>query len=158
MTVKVYEVGPKYKKSLNEYTVFRSESLGVTVRTECLWRGGTFVVAMNDEEYEEAKTTDYFDLDDYPHDLLETWDSCYEGYEILTEVDEEREEELNEMFEEGMEEDGLFWFVDNEDFLEGDVFWTIECELDIKEADTENYGYLIEDHYDTVEDEEPVEV
>lgn len=156
MTKKLYTICPEYKKSLSEIRTFYNEETKTRVSWEELWRSGSFVIALTDEEYEDLKEAEFVELDDYPHEIEDTWDCCYSGFEVFNpDWDEDQIQEFVEELEELAEEEFMDEWFENNDYMFSDAYYEISCKplLEVLE-NTEYYEHLLEEN----EDEEPVDV
>jgi hypothetical protein len=94
-----YIIEPDYKKSVCEKQYWYNSLLSgkeVTVLVNNVYRWGSFYIELNQEEKEEILESNEVDLDDYEHELIETWDGgCDFWVETLDEdlyTPEEKEE------------------------------------------------------------------
>ena len=82
-----FTVRPACKKSLEEVEVWKNDK-GHMFITEVMWRSGEYIVHLNDEDdlqlWEECKDdTDEFVLDNFEHEMVETFDACSEEYSVV---------------------------------------------------------------------------
>lgn len=127
---KVYEINPKYKKSLYEREVWSNETH--IFETEIMWRQGTYLVTINDQEEEEtflkiAEEEGILELDDYEFEMLDTYDSCSEDYNVYdkqwNQLDPDEDTYAHELLEAYQEDwsDALY----ERDFDSDEMFTTI---------------------------------
>jgi hypothetical protein len=107
-----YKVEPQFKKSVTETELWVNSETNQFFETEVLWRSGEYLIHLENEEEEKAfledvefcnKNNHAFEVSSYDYELLSTWDSCYEGYRVLTkdfeEIDPEEDEEVASLIE-----------------------------------------------------------
>lgn len=144
---KLYEVVPAMKKSLIEREVFEQDEGDQVVLLETLWRSGTFVLALTDEE--KAEITDFEEvlLSDYPCYMLDTWDGV--DFEITLRdsnlSEEEHAKELERLCKINEEEFMSSWLEDNGYTSDG-CFYETECPVLIKLCeDQDEYTFLLDE-------------
>lgn len=147
---KLYAVTPKWKKSLVETERFLSEDEDSKriVTTETLWRSGTFVVALNDEEYKEMLELEDVPLEEYEYATEDTWDGVsFEIYVYDPDITDEEREELREKYEEVNEEEFLNSWLEENGYMSDGCQFHIDCEAIVEEYDDPDgwYAYLLED-------------
>lgn len=170
--MKHYRITPSYKKSTLEYNVWEKKlDDGTLIRatSEIGWRSGTFVIHVpetNDEidewlknrgmsiedyggDYEAVKsslcpspTDEVIEFDDYDHEMLDTWDGCWEEWTVdifgsnknnydPDEIKAELEEAYEEEWHEGLENLG---------YECDDCYYEMHCNPIIEECD--EYGNI----------------
>ena len=86
------------------------------------------------------ETANFHELDDYDHELIETWDGCWEYWEVQAWGDH-REDVTDEEIEELQEHVEEIWYEDYneamyEDGWEEQAYWTdINCEVKLTPCD-----------------------
>ena len=129
--MKYYRVEPKMKKSVVETQYYERED-GLRLSVEIGWRWGEFLLqapetdeelqewldyrGISREEYDEDRDSypllpdpeedDTLELEDWEHEMLSTWDGCWEEYDVFlgykseVELTEEMKDEIIEMLSE----------------------------------------------------------
>ena len=114
---KTYTVSAYYKKSLVEIEMFRHED-GRGLNTEIMWRNGTFIIRIEDEDERNAlqetvgEDGDIWDYDDYSNiEMDSTFDGCAEDFVFYgNHFTEEEQEALEEEYEEEVNNEGQSYF------------------------------------------------
>ncbi len=153
--MKYYRVEPTMKKSVVETEIFARED-GLRLSLEVGWRWGEFVIhvpetdeelqpwldnwGITKEEYDEDPDSyplipdpdedDMIELEDWRHEMLSTWDGCWEDFDVYAPYnwDKELNEDDKENILEFLREEGstALW----EEYDEGHVMngWdSIDC-------------------------------
>ena len=128
---KTYAVSAYYKKSMTEIEQFMHED-GRMLNTEILWRNGTFIIRIEDEDEQEAlqgtigEDGEIWDYDDYSNiEMDSTFDGCSEDFVFYgNHFTEEEQEALEAEYEEQLEGDD---WVSRFDFLEEREFYSEGC-------------------------------
>ena len=114
-----YRVTPKFKKGYVERAVFKENDTGDEAIIETLWRSGTFLVKIVDEE--ERELLEQYQGEDQNGDIefpiyfseaafVDSWDGCANDVTIrLVESDEKRQVEIQEL----VENEGAEWLMEN---------------------------------------------
>ena len=136
---KTYTVCAYYKKSLYEIEMYKHEETNKCLNTEVMWRNGTFVVRIEDEDEAEClqnsigEDGDIWDYEDYSNrEMDSTYDGCGEEFVFYgsgeTEWSDEETEALEEDYEEAMDEGEIFGAYE---FLEGLGYESLGCNYQI---------------------------
>ncbi len=128
---KTYLVSAYYKKSMTEIEQFMHED-GRMLNTEILWRNGTFIIRIEDEDERVALQStagedgEIWDYDDYSNiEMDSTFDGCAEDFVFYgNHFSEDEQEALEEEYEEQLEGDD---WVSRFDFLEEREFYSEGC-------------------------------
>ena len=139
---KDYRVQNKFKKGFVEREVFKENDTGDVVIIETLWRQGTFIVTIVDEE--ERALLEQYQGDDQQGDIevaefseiefVDSWDECANDVAVrLVEEDEDRKEEIQEL----VEDEGHEWLMENNyDHWDMEAFFSLP--LAVEEVDPNN--------------------
>ena len=143
---KTYTVCAYYKKSLYEIEMYKHEETNKCLNTEVMWRNGTFVVRIEDEDEAEClqntigEDGDIWDYEDYSNiEMDSTYDGCAEDFVFYgsgeTEWSDEETEALEEDYAEAMDEGEIFGAYD---FLESLGYESLGCNYQI------HHGTIVE--------------
>lgn len=141
---KTYTVSAYYKKSLVEIEMFRHED-GRGLNTEIMWRNGTFIIRIEDEDERNAlqetvgEDGDIWDYDDYSNiEMDSTFDGCAEDFVFYgNHFTEEEQEALEEEYEEDDECFSRFDFLEEREFYSDGCNWQIHGGTEVELAETE---------------------
>lgn len=141
---KEYRIRPSYKKSYVEKEWFvNNENREERALVETLWRSGTWIVTIKDED-DQALLTDYMERltgemqpDEFEeNEFVDAYDGCGEGHYLFGFADKEEEADLYEL----LEEEGVSWFFDN-NWDSADVEHYFMFPIHVEEVDPDNkYG------------------
>jgi len=132
---KTYAVSAYWKKSLSEIEQYKHEDTGKMLNTEVLWRNGTFMIRMeNEEERAELESTMY--IEEHAEEEPEIWD--FEAYENI---------EMDSTFD-GVSEDWVSYGSGEQAWAEGE-FDTLQEKYE-EDLDNEELDYF--GAYDWLED------
>jgi hypothetical protein len=139
---KEYRVQNKFKKGFVEREVFKENDTGDVAIIETLWRQGTYIVKIVDEE--ERALLEQYQGDDQQGDIevaefseiefVDSWDECANNVTIRqVDKDEARQEEIQEL----VEDEGYEWLMENNyDSWDTESFFSLP--LAVEEVDPNN--------------------
>ena len=148
---KTYTVSAYYKKSMTEIEQFKHED-GRMLNSEVVWRNGTFIIRIEDEDEQAALQAtvgdegEIWDYDDYSNIVMDsTFDGCSEEFVFYGNHFTEEEQEALE--DEWIEDEECF---SRYDFLEEREFYSLGCNWQVH-GGTE--VELADDELEPIEDE-----
>jgi len=119
----VWSVKPLWKKSIVERQYWTKD--GNTFMYETGWRWGEFTVETEDDEPPVLEPgVDIYNCD-YPSELVETEDGCWDDYDF-----DDCDDETREWLEEYLEENSVF-DLEEEGWYNSDTEMIIDCEMEI---------------------------
>jgi len=100
--LKWYVIKPKFKKSICETQFWintLSNGKNVKVEVNTVFRWGSFNIELNDKQKDQILSSIQINLNDYEHELIETWDGCDFWLETVDEdsFNSEEQEEIENL-------------------------------------------------------------
>lgn len=141
---KTYTVSAYCKKSLTEIEQFKHED-GRMLNSEILWRNGTFIIRIEDEDEQMALQStvgeegEIWDYDDYSNiEMDSTFDGCSEEFVFYgNHFTEEEQEALEEEYEEDEECFSRYDFLEEREFYSLGCNWQIYGGTEVELSDVE---------------------